>query len=103
MTSPRSATPTQRGTAASDRTSDSLITSLCREADGVRQRCRQVIAALGSTQEQRLILRLERERTLLLQRLQDLRITGLVLRRQGLRQSISLALLLELCSRPLCT
>jgi hypothetical protein len=79
---------------------DSLIGSLCREVDGIRQRCRLVLEALERCQNRPLTCRLQRE----LRDLQQRRLAVLQAARNwqrlNTRDSLALALLIELCRRP---
>lgn len=82
-------------------TADSLIAALCREADGLRQRGRQLLAALERCQHTGLRRRLEAERAQLERRRQALLAVATDGQRRRLAEPLSLALLAELAGRPL--
>lgn len=83
--------------------SDTLIGSLCREVDAIRHRSRQLALAMERCQNHCLLCRLKRELALLQQR----RLTLLEMvrnwPRQGIRDPLALAFLLEMCQRPFMT
>ncbi len=82
--------------------SESLVASLCREADQLRSRARQVVGDLGRCREEGLVRRLQQELQLLHIRRQELQVSALQLgRSHGLRDSLALAFLTELTQRPL--
>ncbi len=82
--------------------SESLVASLCREADQLRCRARQVVGDLGRCREEGLVRRLQQELQLLQIRRQELQVSALQLgRSHGLRDSLALAFLTELTQRPL--
>ncbi len=81
--------------------SDSLVGSLCRELDQLRQRSRQLADALGRCRDGRLFCRLRGELLQLEGRRRELQSTIEGLKRGGLRDALSLAFLLELSRRPL--
>ncbi len=82
-------------------TSDSLIGSLCREMDALRQSWRQLDGHLSSCHDAQLHLRLRREAARLQQR--RLAIQGLArtMARLPLRDPLGASFLMELASRPL--
>ena len=82
--------------------SESLVASLCREADQLRGRARQVVGDLGRCREEGLVRRLRKELQLLQSRRRELQASAAQLRRsRGLRDSLALAFLIELTRRPL--
>ena len=82
--------------------SESLVASLCREADRLRCRSRQVADDLGRCREEGLVRRLQQELQLLRIRRQELQVSALQLgRSHGLRGRLALAFLTELTHRPL--
>ncbi len=82
------------------RTADSLIGSLCREAEASRQRCHQLQHCLQGCLDSRLFSRLQGERDQLHQRRQELLATARSWRTRGAGDPLALAFLIELCSRP---
>jgi hypothetical protein len=90
--------------AAQISTSDSVIGSLCREVDGIRQRCSQLLAAMRVCQDTGLLHRLRRE----LQQLQDRRHALLDAARHWRQQrcvsdDLALEFLIEISSRSVVT
>jgi len=81
-------------------TSDSLIGSLCREVDGIRCRCRHLLDAMERCQNRGLSCRLQREFLQLQQRRLTLLQTLRSWQRRGVRDPLALALLIEICRRP---
>jgi hypothetical protein len=82
-------------------TADSLIGSLCREAEASRQRCRQLQQCLQRCQDSRLFARLQRELDQLQQRRLELLSSARACQRRGSGDPLVLAFLIELCNRPL--
>ena len=82
-------------------TADSLIGSLCREAEASRQRCRQLQQCLLRCQDSQLFARLRRELEQLQQRRRDLLSSAQAWQRRGIGDPLALAFLIELCHRPL--
>jgi len=91
------------GNPFSHQQSDSLITGLCREMEGLRSRCDQLIEELARSTEETLGERLRRELKALHQRQQDLRRSVSEMRRGRLKDSLWLEFLDELTRRPLIT
>lgn len=79
---------------------DSLIGSLCREADCSRQRCRQLQHCLRCCRDSRLFVRLQAELDALHQRRCQLLASARSWQRRGVGDPLALAFLIELCSRP---
>lgn len=86
---------------ASTATSDSVIGSLCREADAIRHRCSHLITAMERCQNQCLLARLQRELLQLQQRRHVLLDSARTWQRRGAHDPLGLAFLIEMCSRPL--
>ncbi|MEB3320780.1 MAG: hypothetical protein VKI63_07570 [Cyanobium sp.] len=82
-------------------TGDSLIASLCREVDGLRQRSGQLHDCMQRCQDSRLFTRLRLELDQLQRRRRTLQECARSWRREQLRDPLALEFLLELCSRPL--
>ena len=82
-------------------TADSLIGSLCREVDGLRQRSAQTLLAMRHCQDHRLLERLQRQVLQQENRRQAIRAAARSYQRQGLGDGLAIALLIELTSRPL--
>ena len=80
--------------------SESVIGSLCREVDAIRQRCRQLSGALERCQNRCLICRLQHELALLEQRRQTLLDAAHSWQRRGVCDPLALAFLIEMCRRP---
>jgi hypothetical protein len=87
--------------ATSITTADSLIGSICREADAARQRCLQLHQSMQRCQDSPLFSRLRQELDLLHGRRRALLSAARSWRRQGYGDPVSLDFLIELCSRPL--
>lgn len=83
------------------RPSDSLVGSLCWEVDGLRRRAAQVLEGLGRCHDGPLLERLRRELASLQCRHRELQRTARSLAASAQRDSLSVALLLELTQRPL--
>jgi hypothetical protein len=82
--------------------SESLVASLCREADRLRCRAQQVVDDLRRCREEGLFRRLQQELQLLHSRREELEVSALQLgRSHGLRDSLAVAFLTELTRRPL--
>jgi len=82
--------------------SESLVASLCREADQLRSRCQHVVAELGRCREERLLGRLRQELQLLQGRRLELQASAKLLSRtRAVRDSLAVAFLDELTRRPL--
>lgn len=88
-----------RSVSTSVSTADSLIGSLCREAEASRQRCRQVHHGLQSCRDSRLFTRLQAELAQLHERRRCLLATARTWRLRGVGDPLALAFLIELCSR----
>lgn len=86
---------------ATTASSDSVIGSLCREVDAIRYRCRHLITAMERCQNRCLVCRLERELLQLQQRRQVLLDSARTWQRRGAHDSLAMAFLIEMCSRPL--
>ncbi|MEX1315575.1 MAG: hypothetical protein AB1Z22_00430 [Synechococcaceae cyanobacterium] len=82
-------------------TADSLIGSLCREADTTRHRCRQLQHCLQRCQDSRLLSRLRRDLEQLHQRRRVLLSAARGWQRRGIGDPLALDFLIELCNRPL--
>lgn len=80
---------------------DSLLGSLCREAETCRRRSRQLLHCLQHCQDDTLFVRLRRELNQLQQRRRDLLGSARSAQRRGVCDPLALAFLIELCSRPL--
>ena len=83
------------------RPSDSLVGSLCWEVDGLRRRASQVLEGIGRCHDGPLLERLRRELASLQGRHRELQRTARSLAVSTPRDSLSVALLLELTRRPL--
>ncbi|SBO42775.1 hypothetical protein [Cyanobium sp. NIES-981] len=79
--------------------SDSLVGSLCREADRLRQRCRSLSLALERCMDPPLRARLAAEVAQLQGRRGELERLAQGWRRRGGLDPLALAFLLEICSR----
>ena len=86
---------------ATVRRSESLVASLCHEAEGLRGRGRQLLASLGRCQDPGLLHRLERELIELQARRRELLHIARRCSSQPLCEPLSLAFLSELAARPL--
>ena len=86
---------------ATTQQSDSLVGSLCREMEGLRQSWRQLDGNLSRCREERLILRLQNEAIGLQRRQWELQLTARQLRTAPLQDPLGVAFLLELTRRPL--
>jgi hypothetical protein len=82
-------------------TSESLMGSLCREIDALRNRCSQLIGELARCRQESLRLRLQGELEGIRLRRQELRVTLGVLQGSGLGDPLGLDFLSELVGRPL--
>lgn len=80
---------------------DSVVGSLCREVLQLRARGRCVQQQLVQCQQPCLRCRLASELNAIRLRLRDLQEMARMMHRRGLRQSLGLALLMELLNRPL--
>ncbi|TVS06218.1 MAG: hypothetical protein EA413_04840 [Cyanobium sp. PLM2.Bin73] len=80
---------------------ESLLGSLCREADTCRLRSRQLLHCLRRCQDENLFVRLRRELDHLHRRRRDLLSAARSWQRRGVGDPLALAFLVELCSRPL--
>lgn len=81
--------------------SDTVIGSLCREVDGIRQRGTQLAAAIGHCQDSGLLRRLRLELQQLQRRCRELRGVALFWRNHRQGDSLAIDFLIEICSRPL--
>jgi hypothetical protein len=93
--------PLSSSSSATASTGDSLIGSLCREIAGLRVRALQLAADLGRRPGGELAGRLRRELRQLERRRCELLATARMLGGRGLRDRLSLELLVEITSRPL--
>jgi hypothetical protein len=80
--------------------SDTVIGSLWREAAGLRQRCTQLMGAMGGCQDIRLLARLRREFAELEQRRRELLQMARAWQGRGVSEPLGLDLLVEIASRP---
>lgn len=80
---------------------ESLLGSLCREADTCRLRSRQLLHCLRRCQDKNLFVRLNRELDHLHRRRRDLLSAARSWQRRRVGDPLALAFLVELCSRPL--
>ena len=85
--------------AATLHTSDTVIASLCREVDGIRQRCRLLVSDLSRCQDSALLERLRRERQVLQGRSREVLQLARDWQRQGVQDPLGLAFLIELSQR----
>lgn len=83
------------------RTSDSLLASLCREVEAVRQRSQQLRAAIECCQHQGLLARLRADLAGLQARRLELQALARGWQRRGGADPLALAFLVEIASRPL--
>ncbi|MCS5699223.1 hypothetical protein NZK32_09250 [Cyanobium sp. FGCU-52] len=83
------------------RPSESLVGSLCLEVDGVRRRAGQLIEGMARCHDGPLLERLRRELGNLQRRHRELQRSARSLSATARRDSLGVALLLELTSRPL--
>ncbi|MBM5825214.1 MAG: hypothetical protein FJ054_07610 [Cyanobacteria bacterium M_surface_10_m2_119] len=83
------------------RTSDSLLASLCREVEAVRQRSQQLRAAIDRCQHQGLLARLRADLAGLQARRLELQALARGWQRRGGADPLALAFLVEISSRPL--
>jgi hypothetical protein len=82
--------------------SESLVASLCREADRLRCRARQVVDDIGRCREKGLVGRLQQELQLLQGRRLELQASAKQLSRtRAVRDNLAVAFLDELTRRPL--
>jgi hypothetical protein len=81
--------------------SDSVVGSLCREVDAIRQRSRVVIQAMARCQNSGLLLRLQRDLAQLRARRQELLTAARAWQRRGVSDRLGMAFLVEIASRPL--
>ncbi|KEF40799.1 MAG: hypothetical protein ER33_14990 [Cyanobium sp. CACIAM 14] len=86
---------------AISRTADSLVGSLCREIEAVRQRARQLLVQLGRCRDADLRRRLQGELVRLELRRRELDRSVRTLEGSGLKDRLALAFLRELSRRPL--
>ena len=81
-------------------TSDSVIGSLCREVDGIRQRCSQLLTAMRFCQNSGLLHRLRLELQQLQNRRRELLATArLWHQRRSVSDDLALEFLIEISSR----
>lgn len=90
-----------RPSPATVRTSDSVVGSLCREVDAIRQRSRVLTQAMGRCQHGGLLIRLQRDLAQLQERRRELLATARAWQRRGVNDPLGMAFLVELASRPL--
>lgn len=83
------------------RTGDSLLASLCREIDRIRQRGRQLQSCMRRCQDPGLFTRLRLELEQLQRRRQTVADCACAWRNQGVGDPLAVAFLVELCRRPL--
>lgn len=81
--------------------SDSVVGSLCREVDAIRQRSRVLIEAMARCQSSCLHRRLCRDLAQLQERRRELLATARAWRRRGVSDPLSMAFLIEISSRPI--
>ena len=81
--------------------SDSLVASLCREAERIRSRCRVFSESNARCLDARLSRRLLKEFHSLKKRLEDIKHSAQTLKNDGHYDSIAIDFLIEVCSRPL--
>jgi hypothetical protein len=86
---------------ATVRTSDSVVGSLCREVDAIRQRSRVLIQAMARCQSRGLLLRLQGDLAQLQARRLELQATARTWQRRGVGDPLGMAFLIEIASRPL--
>lgn len=82
-------------------TSDSVVASLCREVDAIRQRSRVLTQAMARCQNGGLLQRLRRDQTLMQLRRRELLATARAWQRRGAVDPLGMAFLIEISSRPL--
>lgn len=85
----------------SSRPSESLVGSLCLEVDGLRRRASQLTDGMARCHDRPLLERLRREFTNLQGRHREVQRTARSLATTARRDSLAVALLLELSHRPL--
>jgi hypothetical protein len=83
--------------------SDSVIGSLCREVDAIRQRCRHLSSAMERCQNRCLRCRLQQELLQLQQRRLALLDSARSWQLRGAGDPMALAFLIEICRRPVTT
>jgi hypothetical protein len=93
--------PASPSCSATVRISDSVVGSLCREVDAIRQRSRVLTQAMGRCQHGGLLLRLQRDLAQLKERRRELLATARAWQRRGVNDPLGMAFLVELASRPL--
>jgi hypothetical protein len=81
--------------------SDSVVGSLCRDVDAIRQRSRVLIQAMARCQSSSLLLRLRRDLVQLQVRRRELLATARAWQRRGVSDPLGMAFLIELSSRPI--
>ena len=82
-------------------TSDTVIGSLCREVDGIRYRCRQLLSAMARCEDSGLFCRLRNELRQLHERRDELLHSAKEWQSLGAKDSLSIEFLVEISSRPL--
>ncbi len=87
--------------AAITQPSDSLVGSLCREMDTLRRSWRHLAGDISRCREDRLLLRLQLERLVVLRRRLELQQAARQLRQARLGDPLAVEFLLELTARPL--
>jgi hypothetical protein len=80
---------------------DSVVASLCREVDAIRQRSRVVLQAMACCQNSGLLLRLRRDLAQLQERRRELLAIARAWQRRGVADPLGMAFLIEISSRPL--
>jgi hypothetical protein len=81
--------------------SDSVVGSLCREVDAIRQRSRMLAQAMACCQSSGLLKRLQRELGQIQARRRELLATARAWQRRGVSDPLGMAFLIEISSRPL--
>jgi len=80
---------------------DSVVGSLCREVDAIRQRSRVVTQTMACCQNSGLLLRLRRDLAQLQERRRELLAIARACQRRGVSDPLGVAFLIEISSRPL--
>jgi hypothetical protein len=78
-----------------------VVASLCREVDAIRQRSRVLTQAMARCQNGGLLQRLRRDLAQMQARRRELLATARAWQRRGAADPLSMAFLIEMCSRPL--
>jgi hypothetical protein len=82
-------------------TSDTVIGGLCREVDGIRQRCQQLSASMRHCQDTGLFARLRQEQQRLQRRRIELLDAARSWQQRGAMDPLAIDFLIEISSRPL--